>query len=205
MGRVKLPVILSVLAVLAAPPAGAEGAILSLGARAGIADYSGDVLYRSGDVGQDLVLGAHAQIGLLPNLAVEGAAEYFATTFRYATTFLSTPLSREVDFRDVAFYATVKLSAGALPVLPLHVYIGGGPDVHLLNTDVVRQQFTAPEEPPETALSNASRGGFHVVAGLDAAGFLLPLGAFAEARYSRFGSNPTLTAKSAVVGFRVGL
>lgn len=194
------------LAALAAGPGRAECAVLSVGGRAGIAGYSGDVLFRSGDVGSDLVLGAHVQLAFLPRLALEGSAEYFATTFEYETAFEGLTLSREVDFRDLALYATVKLSLDPLPLVPLRPYVGGGAGLHLLTTEIVREEFSGAEhgEPPEEILEDAARGGFHLVAGLDAGGFLVPLGVFVEARYSRIGSDPEISAKSALAGLRFG-
>jgi len=189
-----------------AAPAPAAAALFSVGGRIGIANYSGDVLYKSGDVGDDLVIGAHAQIALLPKIALEGAAEYFATTFEYDASFEGFTFSREVDFRDIALYATAKVSLGLLPVVPLHPYVGVGPDLHILSTEVVRETFDDPaaDEPPEKILEDASRGGFHVVAGLDAGGFLVPIGVFVEGRYSRIGSDPKISTTSALAGFRFG-
>jgi hypothetical protein len=195
---------LAVLLLLAAcvPPAGAG--LLSVGGRAGYADYEGDVLYGSGDVGADLVIGAQVQVSIAPRIAIEAAAEYFASSFDYSVSYAGETLSREVDFRDLALYATAKLTLVSLSVVPVHFYAGGGPNLHLLTTDIVRQSFEGAELPAEDNLDNASRAGYHVVAGADIGGLLAPLHVFVEARYAKLGSDPKIASRSAFAGFRLG-
>jgi hypothetical protein len=160
---------------------------LSLGGKVGYANYSGDVLPASGDVGNAFMYGAILEIATLPVVDFELHANYFAKDFSYTYDVGGNPVSTDFQFRDFSLLALVKKNLITLPASPLGLYIGGGVGWHLINTEVAKD-IAAGNDPanaddPIALFKNSAKMSGHALAGVKLSLPVVPLAFYGETRY----------------------
>jgi hypothetical protein len=169
------------------PAAAAAVVGVAIGGKVGYADYTGDILPASGDVGTGVMFGAVLEFSALPVIDFELHANYFAKDFEYTYNVASVPVSTEFEFRDIHVLALAKKNLIAIPMSPLGVYIGGGVGWHLINTEAAKgfaYNATAADNPAEL-MSNSARLSGHGLLGIKISPPAIPLAIFGEARWGR--------------------
>ncbi|MDH3217338.1 MAG: outer membrane beta-barrel protein [Candidatus Krumholzibacteria bacterium] len=161
---------------------------VSIGGKVGYANYKGDILPSSGDVGDAVTYGAVLEIGTLPVVDVELHANYFAKDFLYAYDVAGVPVSGEFEFRDISLHALVKKNLIALPASPISLYVGGGIGWHLINTEVAKGAASvnpSQADNPFSLFSNNAKVGADGMVGVKIAPPVFPLAIYGEGRFGR--------------------
>jgi hypothetical protein len=180
-------------------PAGALALTgLSLGAKVGSADYSGDVLPGAGDVGSDLSYGVIVGIGALPMLDFEIRGDYFTKEFQYNYQVAGVPAQVSFEYRDVSLIALAKKTLLGAPGFPFSFYVGAGPGWHWINTELAQDLAAGAIGPtegddPVSLFKNSAKVSGEGVAGLKISLPAFPLMAFTEARYGVIFTSERLT------------
>jgi len=191
---------ITILVLMTYPASASALTGLAIGAKAGLSQYSGDVLPGSGDVGDGTSFGLILGIGTLPMLDFEIRASYFKKDFTYS--YASGGLSVDVpfEFRDMSLAALIKKDLTP-PLSPLAVYVGGGLGMHWMNTDVAALLYDA--SPPDNTfdiLANTGRMSGEGMAGLKISAPGIPLVLFGEARYALIFATENITATEFAAG-----
>jgi hypothetical protein len=183
----RLIILLGILAILV--PVSADAIVgLALGGKVGYADYSGEVLPNSGDLGGSTYYGVVLELTTLPLLDFEFHANYFTKEFNYAFEGFGVEYAAGFEFQDFHVLALAKKNIIAVPTSPFSLYVGGGVGYHFMNTEVALMMAGSGFDTPLTGdpVSMATEVGKMSADGL--AGMKLsfpsaPLAVFGEARY----------------------
>jgi hypothetical protein len=160
---------------------------IGLGASVGFANYSGDVLPSSGDLGEGILYGAVLEITALPVIDLEFHANYFSKDFDYTYDIGGVPVSTEFEFRDVSVLALAKKNLMPVPASPLALYVGAGVGYHLMNTEVARGALGNPAQAdnPFSLLSNTGKASIEGMLGVKIAPPVFPLAVYGQYRFGR--------------------
>ncbi len=169
---------------------------ISLGAEAGMANYSGDILPASGDLGTATQYGVVLGFGALPVFDLQVRARYTSKMFDYTYTVGGVPYSTRFEYQDASAIALLTADVFAPPLSPLGFYVGGGMGLHVMNTDValgVLNGSISPDQAdnPLSLLDRVSRMSALAVAGLRISPPIFPLAIFGEASYESVFGAPT--------------
>lgn len=160
---------------------------LSFGAKVDMANYSGDVLPNSGDIGSVTRWGALISFGALPVVDFELRASYLEEATQYAAEYQGYTYTADYTFQDASGYAVLKADVFAPMASPVGVYLGAGLGVHFMNTEVANLAIqgggTLPSTNPlDIAEATAKPGGVGLL-GVRVAPPGFPLALFGEASY----------------------
>ena len=175
---------------------------VAFGGKLGYANYTGDILPSSGDVGNALMYGAVLEITTLPVLDFEFHANYFSKDFTYAYAVAGTPVSTEFEFRDFHILAMVKKNLVTVPASPFSLFVGAGLGWHLINTEVAKNAVNDPaaaDTPFELFANNAKMSG-HGLVGVKIAPPMFPLAIYGEARFGQIFTDDRLTTTQVEAG-----
>jgi hypothetical protein len=175
--------IITIVVLIAYPISASALTGLAIGAKAGLSQYSGDVLPGSGDVDGGLSWGLVLGIGTLPMLDLELRAGYFQKDFTYSYASGGLTVDIPFEFRDMSIAALLKREF-APPASPLAVYVGGGLGMHWMNTEVGTLYSVSPPDNTVDILANTGKMSGEGLAGLKLSAPGLPLVIFGEARYA---------------------
>jgi hypothetical protein len=191
----KTIVILCVLAV-GCPGLSVAGAGIGIGAKVGYADFSGDILPESGDVGMSTYYGAILEITTLPFIGFEFHANYLTRSFEYTYNYGGVGYTTDFEFQDFFVNVMVKKNLIRVPMSPIALYIGAGPGWHLINTEVVLEAVgtdfnpaddldldQAAMENPIALAKNSVKMSADVMLGLKISLPVLPFAVYGESRY----------------------
>jgi hypothetical protein len=161
---------------------------VAFGGKVGYANYKGDILPASGDVGNSFFYGAVLQVNTLPLVDLEFHANYFSKDFLYSYDVGGVPVEAAFDFTDFHLLALAKKNLISLPGSPFQMYVGGGVGWHLLNTEVARDVADTPEDPsladnPIALFDNHAKMSGHGLAGVTLSVPVLPFAIYGEGRY----------------------
>jgi hypothetical protein len=161
---------------------------VSVGPKVGWAGYNGDVLPASGDVGGGALYGAVLEISSFPLVDFELHANYFTTPFTYTYDVAGSPVSTDLDFRDVHILALVKKNLIPVPGSPFSLHIGGGIGWHVINTEIIKGTLAGNPPPsqaddPVTLFQNNAKMSGHGLAGMRLKFPVMPLAIYGETRY----------------------
>lgn len=171
---------------------------LSVGAKLGSANYSGDILPGAGDVGSDLSYGLIIGIGALPMLDFELRGGYFTKDFEYAYTVAGVPARASFEYRDVSLTALAKKNLVGAPGFPFALYVGGGLGWHWINTELAQDVATGTIGPseaddPVSLFKNNAKLSGEGVAGVKISFPAFPLMVFGETKYGVIFTSDRLT------------
>lgn len=175
---------------------------VAVGGKVGYANYTGDILPSSGDVGSAPVFGAILEISTFPIVDLELHANYFAKDFQYQYNIASVPTTTEFRFQDFHVLAMAKKNLISLPASPLGLYIGGGVGWHLINTEVAKgfnYDSTAADD-PVALFSNSAKMSGHALVGAKISPPVFPLAIFGEARFGRIFTNEPINTTQIEAG-----
>ena len=160
---------------------------VSFGASVGYANYSGDILPSSGDLGEGLQFGAVLEITTLPVIDLEFHANYFTKDFAYTYDVGGVPVSTDFEFRDVSVLALAKKNLMPVPASPLSLYVGAGLGWHMMNTEVAKGALGNPAQAdnPFGLLSNTGKASAQGMVGLKIAPPVFPLAVYGQYRFGR--------------------
>jgi hypothetical protein len=158
---------------------------VALGAKVGYANYTGDILPASGDVGSSAVFGAVLEIGTFPVLDFELHANYFSKDFTYTFDAGGVPVSGTFEFRDIHVLALAKRNVISAPMSPLGLYVGGGLGWHLINTELAQSAAINPALSGIGLFSNSVKASGHGLLGIKLSPPVFPLAIYGEARFGR--------------------
>lgn len=160
---------------------------VGLGGKVGYANYTGDILPSSGDVGSGTVYGAVLEISSFPVVDLEMHVNYFSKDFEYTYAVTGVPTTTSFQFQDVHLLAMAKKNLISLPASPLGLYIGGGVGWHLINTEVAKgaSYDSAAADDPITLFKNNAKMSGHGLVGAKISPPVFPLAIFGEARFGR--------------------
>lgn len=161
---------------------------LSVGGKVGYANYTGDVLPSSGDVGSDVSYAVIMGFSTLPVLDFELRAGYFTKDFDYSYSAGGATVTVPFEYRDVSVTAFVKKNIFAPMASPIAMYVGAGVGMHWINTEVVNSALNgsvdlSAADNQFTLLSNTGKMSTEGVLGLRASLPAFPLSFFGEGRY----------------------
>ena len=170
----------------AAPAVAAAG--LAIGGKIGYADYDGDVLPSSGDLGGATYYGVVLELTTLPVLDFEFHANYFSKTFTYGYEYMGYSINGDFEFQDFNVLAMVKKNLIQVPASPVSLYVGAGLGWHFMNTevflDMANSGLTSPvTDDPLAVAQDAARMSADGLIGLKIAFPVMPLAVFGESRY----------------------
>ena len=189
---------LIILCVVAAgcPGISMAGAGIGVGAKVGYADYSGDVLPSSGDVGMSTYYGAILEITTLGFIGLEFHANYLKRNFEYTYEYGGVAYTTDFEFQDFFVNVMLKKNLITAPASPVALYVGAGPGWHLLNTEVVleavgtdfnpAQDLTledAMAEGPMVLMKDAVKMSADAMLGLNISLPVLQFAVYGESRY----------------------
>ncbi|MEJ2720484.1 MAG: hypothetical protein P8181_05010, partial [bacterium] len=191
----RLMVLLCVIAAVY-PSMAAAGAGVGIGLKAGYADYSGDVLPSSGDLGLATYYGGILEITTLPIIGFELHANYLTREFEYTYSYAGVGYTTTFDYQDFFVVALLKKNLIVTPGSPIALYIGAGPGWHLINTEVVLQAAGPDADPsqllvldssvagdPTGLMKNAVKMSGDLMAGLKISPPVAPVAVYGEMRY----------------------
>jgi len=160
---------------------------VGLGASVGIANYSGDFLPSSGDLGEGVQYGAVLEITTIPVIDFEFHANYFEKNFTYTYDVAGTPVGTAFDFRDISVKAIAKKNLFPMPASPLKLYVGAGVGYHLMNTEVARNAIGNPTQAdsPFELLANTGKTSIEGMFGIQLAPPVAPLAVYGQYRFGR--------------------
>lgn len=158
---------------------------VAIGGKVGYANYTGDILPASGDVGSSTVFGAMLEIATLPMLDFELHVNYFSKDFTYTFDVLGLPVSETFAFRDFHVLMLAKKNLISAPLSPIGIYLGGGVGWHLINTEVAQAQVINPALSGIDLFSNSVKASGHGLIGLKLSPPVFPLAVYGEARFGR--------------------
>ncbi len=169
---------------------------LSLGAEVGMANYSGDILPASGDLGTATQYGFVLGLGTLPMLDLQVRARYTSKMFDYTYTVAGVPYSTRFEYQDASAVALLTADVFSPPLSPFGLYVGGGMGLHVMNTDValgVVNGTISPQQAdnPFSLLDKTSRMSALAVAGLRISPPIFPLAIFGEASFETVFGDPS--------------
>lgn len=161
---------------------------LSLGAKIGLADYTGDVLPGSGGVGSGTMWSVVLGIGSFPILDLELRASYFAKDFEYSYDVAGVPVDASFRFQNVGATLLLKKNLFAPPASPVSLYAGIGVGMHYLNTELGQILLQGGQPPSQADAPLSSLGKVAKPSGAGLVGLRLappgfPLAIFGEASY----------------------
>jgi len=185
----RLALVICILAITY--PISADALVgISMGAKVGVAQYNGEVLPGSGDVGGGTQWGFLVGFGALPVVDLEFRANYFSKEFNYTYDALGTPIATSFKFEDASAIALLKANVFSPPGAPFGFYVGAGAGFHWLNTElaVALAQGVAPPSSVNNLVpfleTTAKPSGIGLV-GLRVSAPAFPLAVFGEASYER--------------------
>jgi hypothetical protein len=160
---------------------------LGLGGKVGYANYTGDILPSSGDVGSGPMFGAVLEVSTFPVVDLELHAGYFSKDFEYQYNIAGVPTTTQFQFQDFHVLAMAKKNLIALPGSPLGLYVGGGLGWHLINTEVAKgfSYDSTVADNPVALFANSAKMSYNGLVGAKISPPLFPLAIFGEARYGR--------------------
>jgi len=179
---------------------------VSVGARAGISRYRGEVLPASDNVGGGTQWGFVFGFGALPAVDLEVRASYFSKDFNYTYDAMGTPVPASFRFEDYSGIALLKINVFSPPMSPFGFYVGAGAGLHWLNTELARELASGTTPPTSVNeltpfLEDTARPSGMGVLGLRVSAPGFPLAAFGEASYEMIFA----TERIDVTQFSVGL
>lgn len=198
----QLFVILPLLLLLLLP--GTSRASGAVGIRFGWANVADEFFEGSGELGGTNLAGLHLWFDLIPLLEIEVAGEYISEEFSFTEGFFDgIEAAGDGDYEDITLYATGRVKILSLPALPLHIYAGGGLNVHWMDLAIdvdpssltlapgaeqdVRSNRSAYDDELEEAVrkvaGDRSEMGWHAVAGLRLSFSGTGFSVFLEGRY----------------------
>jgi hypothetical protein len=187
-------------------PCGADALVgVSLGAKVGLAEYGGDVLPSSGDVGGGTGWGLVLGFGALPVVDLEVRASYFSKDFNYTYDAGGVPVSTSFRFEDAGAIALLKANLFSPPGAPFGFYVGAGAGLHWLNTELavaLAQGTTPPSDVGSLGpfLQTTAKPSGIGVAGVRVSPPMFPLSIFGEASYERIFATEALNVTQFAVG-----
>jgi hypothetical protein len=199
--------ILVIICVFAAayPSLSFAGAGVGIGAKVGYADYSGDVLPSSGDVGMSTYYGAILEITSLPFIGFEFHANYLTRDFEYTYNYGGIGYTTDFEFQDFFVNVMVKKNLIRVPTSPIALYVGAGPGWHLINTEVAMEAVGADFNPtqgldldpsavenPMVLMKDSVKMSVDVMLGLKISVPALPFAIYGESRYGVVFTEETL-------------
>ena len=181
--RKLMAVCLVVIVSYASPALAFTG--VAIGGKVGYANYTGDILPASGDVGSSAMFGAVLEIATFPVLDFELHANYFSKEFTYTFDVLGLPVSESFDFRDFHVLVLAKRNVISAPMSPIGIYLGGGIGWHLINTEVAKGALINPALSGIDLFSNSVKASGHGLIGMKISPPVFPLAIYGEARFGR--------------------
>jgi hypothetical protein len=179
-------VMLVTLLLFAWASAGAAGGT-TVGVRYGWADASGKLFQDGPDLGSCDLVGVQLGLHLLPLIQLEVAGEYVSQPFSFSKgVFQGIEAAGKGDYEDLTLLLTAKFDVISLPAFPLKIYAGGGANVHYADVEVnqIQPLTRGPlEDAIKSVTGNATRVGWHAVAGVRLDVPSLPFALFVEGRY----------------------
>lgn len=202
-----IPVLLALFLGIAPPAYALVG--FSAGVKAGMADYQGDVLPGSGDLGSDVAYGVFLRLSAVPFVDLEFHTAYFARDFTYTYMVGGQPVEADMQFRDISVMVLAKKDIFRFPVLPLGLYAGGGVGWHLINTELAKDIAQGNFDPgsadnPFSLFNNSAKMAAHVLGGVHFAPKLSPISLYGEARYGRIFTDDGLGVLEVEGGISLG-
>jgi hypothetical protein len=207
--------LLILLFVIAAgyPSLSAAGAGVGIGAKVGYADYSGDILPSSGNLGVATYYGGVLEITTLSVIGFEFHANYLTRNFEYTYNFAGVDYTTTFEYQDFFVIALLKKNLISVPASPIALYIGAGPGWHLINSEVVLQAVGPEFDPtqdrtldpsiaenPVALMKNSVKMSADVMLGLKISLPVMPLAVFSEARYGMVFTEESLRSFQIEVG-----
>ena len=181
----KLMAVCLVAIVSYASPALAFAGV-AIGGKVGYANYTGDILPASGDVGSSITFGAVLEIATFPMLDFELHANYFSKDFTYTFFDLGGfSVSESFEFRDFHVLMLAKKNVISAPMSPIGIYLGGGIGWHLINTEVAKGALINPALSGIDLFSNSVKASGHGLIGVKLSPPVFPLAVYGEARFGR--------------------
>ncbi len=180
----KLMAVCLVVIVSYASPALAFTGV-AIGGKVGYANYTGDILPASGDVGSSTMFGAVLEIATFPMLDFELHANYFSKDFTYTFDVLGLPVSESFKFRDFHVLMLAKRNVISAPLSPIGIYLGGGVGWHLINTELAQAAAINPALSQIDLFSNSVKASGHGLIGIKLSPPVFPLAVYGEARFGR--------------------
>lgn len=179
--------LIGILVMAGAAPAGAAAGF-AIGGKIGYANYDGDVLPSSGDLGGATYYGLVLELTTLPVLDFEFHANYFTKTFAYGYEYMGYSINGDFEFQDLHVLAMVKKNLIQIPASPVSLYVGAGLGWHFMNTevflDLANSGLTASAvDDPLSVAQDAARMSADGLVGLKLAFPVMPLAVFGETRY----------------------
>jgi len=178
--------ILTVLAIVVYPICAPAATGISIGAKVGSSDYSGDVLPGSGDVGSDLSWGLVLGFGTLPMMDFQLRGGYFVKEFDYTYSAAGEDVTIPFEYRDTSVSLFLKSNLFAPPTSVVAVYAGAGLGMHWMNTEVAiaaSQGSISGADEPVSLLENTGKLSAEGLVGLRVSAPGMPLSIFGEASY----------------------
>ncbi|MFQ5510517.1 MAG: hypothetical protein ACE5EO_01585 [Candidatus Krumholzibacteriia bacterium] len=158
---------------------------VSIGGKVGYANYTGDILPASGDVGSSVLYGAVLEMATFPILDFELHVNYFSKDLTYTFDPGTGPVSGTFEFRDVHVLALAKKNLISAPMSPLGLYVGGGLGWHLINTELAQALVGNPALSGVDLFSNSVKASGHGLLGVRVSPPVFPLAVYGEARFGR--------------------
>lgn len=183
----KIIILLGILAVL--HPTNVSAIVgLAVGGKVGYANYDGDVLPNSGDVGGSTYYGVVLELTTLPVLDFELHANYFTKNVNYTFEGYGVDYTAGFEFQDFHVLALLKKNLIRVPTSPFSLYVGGGLGYHFMNTEVallmVDSGLDAPvSDDPMSLAMDVGKMSADGLAGMKLAFPVMPLAIFSEVRY----------------------
>lgn len=198
----KKVIALMLLAVVVYPVSSMAFTGVSVGGKIGYANYTGDILPSSGDVGNSVAFGAVLDIETFPLFDLELHAGYFTKDFTYTYAVGGVPVSADFEFRDLNVLAVLKKNLINVPASPLGLYVGAGLGLHLINTEVAKSVTANPSlaDNPFSLFSNSAKTSGHGLVGVKISPPLAPLALFGEARFGRIFTDPGINVTQIEAG-----
>lgn len=198
----RMRVLIICFLVIVYPISGAAVTGVSVGAKVGYANYTGDILPSSGDVGGSLMYGAVIEIATLPVVDFEIHANYFTKDFTYSYTVAGNSASTTFEFQDLNVLALAKKNLITVPASPIGLYLGGGVGWHLINTEIAQRGNFDPSsaDDPFALFENTSKMSANGLVGLKLSAPVVPFAIYGEGRFGRIFTDEPLTSTEIEAG-----
>lgn len=190
--------IISIILLLSCPIGAFALVGLGVGGKVGYANYTGDVLPGSGDLGGAMMFGGVLHFGTLPVLDFEVHGNYAAKDFDYTYSEAGLSVTVPFEFRDMSVIVLAKKNLLNLPASPLNVYVGAGVGWHVLSTEVAKGAAAgtfdlSQADNPIYLLDNAAKMSGHGVLGARVKFPVMPLAIYGETSYGRIFTDEPLS------------
>jgi len=179
--------LIGILILAGAAPV-AAGVGFAIGGKIGYANYDGDVLPSSGDLGGATYYGLVLELTTIPVIDFEFHANYFTKTITYGYEYMGYSIDGDFEFQDLHMLGMIKKNLIQIPASPVSLYIGAGVGMHFMNTevflDLANSGLTSPiVVDPFAIAQDAARMSADGLIGLKLAFPVMPLAVFGETRY----------------------